>query len=93
MGDSKDVDWDQWKSYKDSMLLPRLERRRGRPGYERIYIREPTTINFPGFVWLLGQEYTGKEILEAWDLMPVVRGNITNGSRRPGTAENTSRGR
>ena len=86
MGDSKEVDWQRWDS--NSMLLPRHERKRGRPRY---FIRQPTTITLPGFVWLLGQQYTGKEILAAWNLMPVVRGNITNGSRRPGTAENTSR--
>ena len=28
------------------MLLPRLERKRGRPGYKPIFIREPTVINF-----------------------------------------------
>ena len=73
MGDSKVVDWERWKSYKNSMILPRFERKRGRPGYELVFIREPIVINFPGFVYLLGKAYSGTEIIKAWHLMPLVR--------------------
>ena len=79
MGDSKDVDWERWKEYKVSMILPRLEKKRGRLGYELLFIREPTVVNFPGFVWLLGKEYTGAEIIKAWRLMPLVRRAKPNG--------------
>ena len=77
-GDAKEVDWGRWKGSKNSMLLPRF----GKPKQELLFVREPTCVNFPAFVHLLGKEYSGAEILKAWELMPVIKRKRPNGGRR-----------
>ena len=37
------------------------------------YVREPVGLNFPGFVYILGKEYSGREVLQAWKLTPLLK--------------------
>ena len=81
-GDANEVDWERWKGYKNSMLLPRIEKLKGKPNQELLFVREPTCVNFPAFVHLLGKKYTGAEILKAWKMMPIIKRSKPNGGRR-----------
>ena len=86
MGDASSADWVRWDRYKNSMLIPSNERNEGKPGREKMFWREVLCICFPAFAWLMGKNYTGEEILQAWELLPIVR------RRRPNTSIRTSAG-
>ena len=72
-GDPGEIDWELWKKHNNSMLLPRWEKLKYRPDHTLLFVREPTCVNFPGFVHLLGKEYSGAEIIRAWRMLPVIK--------------------
>ena len=82
MGDAICADWDRWSRYKNSMVVPSIEPPNGRQGREKLYWREVLCICFPAFAWLMGENCTGGEVLEAWNLLPIVRRVKANGSKR-----------
>ena len=71
------VDWEQWDIFPNSMLVPRVLRKPaigGRSSSSRscdewnkrlFYVRSPVALNFPGFVYLIGKNLSGKEVLKA----------------------------
>ena len=97
MWDSIVVDWDEWARTPSSMLHPkkheRVTRSRspavgGRRCSERqerhYFVRRPWVVNFPAFVGLLGKEFTGTEIIEAWEKMPLVKPGRANRGNQNG---------
>ena len=79
MGDSGDVDWNSWNY--NSMCLP-AKNKGPHEKRENYFWREVLCISFPAFAWLMGQAYTGREVIEAWKLLPMVKGTRPNGSNR-----------
>ena len=76
------IDWKDWERCSSSILFPRKPAVGGgstsstshwQPEEKLMYIRSPVVVNLPSFACLLGQEYTGKDILAAWDAPPVVK--------------------
>ena len=89
--DMKYSDWHRWRDNPSSMIVPAIlpamggSRRKTNTHdhYRRYFIRKPTVINFPGFVWMLGDAYTGIQIIDAWEQLPVIKhGKINRGDRR-----------
>ena len=96
------VDWQHWETYPSSMLLPRKlnttipafggKKRARDPEDERLFfIRSPVCINFAGWSYLAGRYYTGKDVLEAWRQLPLVKWGKSN-SGPAGLKKRTERG-
>ena len=49
---------------------------------ERLYyVRSPVALNFAGFVYLLGKQFTGRSVIYAWEKMPLLKwGKYNRGS-------------
>ena len=85
------VDWDRWYKSPSSMVVPGilpavgglLQNSWTQEERRRWYLRKPTVINFPAFVWMMGGQYTGKDIIDAWKQLPIINeGKANRGDRR-----------
>ena len=78
----KDVDWKEWGvgggvdfcAWTGSSMIVPISLDASAVGERTYYLRSVTTICFPAFCFLLGQNFTAAEIAAAWVKLPLVTG-------------------
>ncbi len=85
MKENADIECLKWAEYPSSVVVPgvvgepaiggKSPRSRIRDVKEiRFYcVCTPVALNFPGFVYLLGKRCTGRNVLKACEMMPMLK--------------------
>ena len=74
------VDWDRWNKQPSSLPVPVLpvDKLPSAVGEIKYYVRCVTTTTFPALCFLLGKDFSARDIEAAWLQLPIVKSGKKN---------------